>query len=282
MNRLLCVLLALSGFHYSHAQNLTQQWASSHAGFGDNSDKFNALIRDVSGNIYAAGFTMRQGDGKDFLLVKFNSLGDTVWTRTYDGVGNGNDELNDLAFDNAGNIAVTGTAKTDFGKDIATALYSTAGNLLWLQTYDYTGHLDDYGVKVATDNAGNIFAGGYGYNGNLNNDYVVLKYSSAGVQTSIGTFNGAESLDDEIADMAIDGAGNIIVTGESKTSANRDDYATVKFNSSLVQQWVKTLDQASKNDRATGIWVDAANDVYVTGRSSNGSDDDYVTIKYLG
>lgn len=281
MKKLLFVLLSTVLFYNGFSQTLTQQWATGFAGTGENSDKFNALVRDVSGNIYAVGYTWRSGNGKDFLLVKFNSAGDTLWTATYDGTGNGNDELNDLTFDNSGNIIVTGSSKTNTGKDITTAKYNSSGNLLWVMSYNNYSYLDDYGIKVVADNAGNIYAGGYGYNSNLNNDYIVVKYSSSGTQSAVVAFNGADGLEDVLADMAIDGANNIVVTGKSKTSANKDDYATVKYNSSLVQQWVKTVDQAGKNDRATGVWIDPSNNVYVTGRSSNGNDYDYLTMKYL-
>ncbi|MFM2306499.1 MAG: hypothetical protein RLZZ367_1168 [Bacteroidota bacterium] len=280
MRRILTLAILLIVVCNTNAQSFTQYWASTHVGYGDNSDKFNAMVRDASGNLYAAGFTMRQGDGKDFLLVKFNSSGDTLWTRTYDGTGNGNDEINDLTFDNAGNIVVAGTSKTATGKDITTASYSTTGTLIWLMAYDHSGHLDDYGVKVVADNSGNIFTGGYGINSALNSDYVVVKYSSAGVQLATAVYDGADNLDDELADMAIDGSGNVIVTGKTKTANNKDDYGTIKYNNGLTQQWVKTLDQAGKNDRATGIWLDASGNAYVTGRSSNGGDYDFVTIKY--
>lgn len=263
-----------------HSQNLTQQWATSFAGTGDNSDKLNAVITDAAGNFYAGGYTMNAGNGKDFLLIKYNASGDTVWTRTYDGTGNGNDEISSLCFDNNGHIVVGGTTKTLNGKDLTVAAYNANGDSLWLQSFDYTAHLDDYGVAVVADATGNVFIGGYGYNTNLNNDYIVVKYSSAGTQQATAFFNGANSLDDVLADMAIDASGNVVVTGKSKTTSAKDDYATVKYNSSLVSQWTKTLDQAGKTDRATGVYVDAAGDVYVTGRSNNGNDDDYLTIKY--
>jgi uncharacterized delta-60 repeat protein len=280
MNKTLPLLLFTALFLTSAAQNLTQQWATSFAGTGENSDKFNALAKDNAGNLYACGYTWQSGNGKDFLLVKFNAAGDTLWTRTYDNTGNGNDELTDVAIDASGNVAVTGSGKTGTGKDIITALYSSAGTLLWLNSYNGYANLDDYGVKVASDNAGNIYTAGYGYNAALNNDYIVIKYAANGTQSAAVNFNGADALEDIVADMAIDGANNVIVTGKSRTSGNKDDYATIKYNSSLVLQWAKTVDQAGKTDRATGVWVDAANDVYVTGRSSNGGDDDYLTIKY--
>ncbi len=264
------------------SQNLSQQWATSLSGSGDNSDKFNTLIADASGNVYAGGYTFRAGNGKDFLLVKFNNTGDTLWIRTYDGTGNGNDEINALTFDNSGNIIATGSSKTLTGKDITTYKYGTNGDSLWLVTYNYTGNLDDYGVKIAADAADNVYVAGYGYNTALNLDYLVVKYSAAGTQQNLATFNGVAQLDDVLADMAIDASGNILVTGKSKTTANKDDYATIKYNSTLAVQWTKTYDQAGKTDRATGIYVDANGDAYVTGRSSNGTDDDYATIKYLG
>lgn len=266
---------------FAHSQNLTQQWATSFAGTGDNSDKLNAVITDGAGNFYAGGYTMRAGNGKDFLLIKYNASGDTVWTRTYDGTGNGNDEISSLCFDITGHIVVGGTTKTLNGKDLTVAEYNASGDSLWLQTFDYTAHLDDYGVAVVADATGNVFIGGYGYNMNLNNDYIVVKYSSTGARQATVFFNGANSLDDVLADMTIDASGNVVVTGKSKTTSNKDDYATIKFNSSLVAQWTNTLDQANKTDRATGVYVDAAGDVYVTGRSNNGSDDDYLTMKYL-
>lgn len=281
MKKSLLFFLAVLSSVLSNSQNLTQQWATSFASTGDNSDKLNAIITDGAGNFYAGGYTMNAGNGKDFLLVKYNASGDTLWTRTYDGTGNGNDEISSLCFDNSGHIVVAGTSKTVSGKDLTVAEYNANGDSLWLKSFDYTAHLDDYGAAVVADASGNVFIGGYGYNSNLNNDYIVVKYSSIGAQQATAFFNGANSLDDVLADMAIDASGNVVVTGKSKTTSNKDDYATIKYNSSLVAQWTITLDQAGKTDRATGVYVDAAGDVYVTGRSNNGNDDDYLTMKYL-
>ena len=281
MKKSLLFFFAVLTCIFAHSQNLTQQWATSFAGTGDNSDKLNAVITDGAGNFYAGGYMMNAGNGKDFLLIKYNASGDTVWTRTYDGTGNGNDEISSLCFDNSGHIVVGGTTKTLNGKDLTLAEYNANGDSLWLQSFDYTAHLDDYGVAVVADASGNVFIAGYGYNTNLNNDYIVVKYSSAGAQQATAFFNGANSLDDVLADMAIDASGNVVVTGKSKTTSNKDDYATIKYNSSMVAQWTITLDQAGKTDRATGVYIDGAGDVYVTGRSNNGSDDDYLTMKYL-
>ncbi len=282
MNKLLLSLLVTIAYLILPAQTLTQQWATSLAGIGDNSDKFNDFEVDNNGNTYAVGFTYKQGNGKDFLFVKFNSTGDTVFTRTYDDVGNGNDELESVTMDNSGNVIVCGTSKTLYRKDITTAKFDINGNLLWWNSYNGPGNLDDNGVVVKCDAAGNIYAGGYGYNAMLNTDFIVIKYSPSGSQQAVGFYNGAENLNDELNDLLIDGSGNVIATGQSRTSGSKDDYATVKWNSSLAQQWTATLDNANKTDRSKAVFIDASNNVYITGRSDNGNDDDYVTQKLNG
>ncbi|MBK6878094.1 MAG: SBBP repeat-containing protein [Ignavibacteria bacterium] len=77
-----------------------------------------------------------------------------------------------------------------------------------------------------------------------------------------------------------DGSGNVYVTGRSDGSGTGLDFATVKYNSSGEQQWVKRYHESS-GDGATSLGVDAAGNVYVTGYvSGNGTSLDYVTIKY--
>ena len=60
------------------------------------------------------------------------------------------------------------------------------------------------------------------------------------------------------------------------------DYATIKYNTSGVQQWVAYYDGPGNfNDYATALVVDAAGNVYVTGSSEGSSTShDYATIKY--
>lgn len=47
----------------------------------------------------------------DYFTIAYNSNGDTLWTRTYNGSGNGNDKATAIAADGAGNIIVTGESE---------------------------------------------------------------------------------------------------------------------------------------------------------------------------
>ena len=88
--------------------------------------------------------------------------------------------------------------------------------------------------------------------------------------------------DDEAKAIAVDGSGNVYVTGQLAVQDIVDDYATIKYNSAGQQQWVARYDgPADYSDQATAIAVDGSGSVYVTGRSyGSGSSYDYATIRY--
>ena len=94
----------------------------------------------------------------------------------------------------------------------------------------------------------------------------------------IARYNGAGNFTDDPVAIAVDGSGNVYVTGESSGQG----YATIKYNSAGEEQWVASYNgPGNGNDRAKAIAVDASGNVYVTGESlGRGTDIDYATIKY--
>ncbi len=71
-----------------------------------------------------------------------------------------------------------------------------------------------------------------------NTDYATIKYNSSGVQQWIARYNGPGNYSDYASSIAVDGSGNVYVTGRVLVAATDIDYATIKYNSSGVQQWV--------------------------------------------
>ncbi len=121
-----------------------------------------------------------------------------------------------------------------------------------------------------------------GFSHNL--DYYTIKYNTNGVQQWIAVYNGTGNSDDIARSLALDGSGNVYVTGVAGGNGTNSDYCTIKYNASGVQQWVQYYNgQSGPNvDEAHSIVVDDSGYVYVTGQSRNTSetDYDYATIKY--
>jgi hypothetical protein len=114
------------------------------------------------------------------------------------------------------------------------------------------------------------------------NDYATVKYDAAnGNLVWVARYNYASY--DRAKALAVDGNGNVYVTGESQGTGTYYDYATIKYNSSGVQQWAARYTGLGGNasDAATAIAVDSAGNVYVTGESVTGfQNTDFATVKY--
>ena len=94
-------------------------------------------------------------------------------------------------------------------------------------------------------------------------------------------FNGSDNRDDRARAVAVDGDGNIFVTGESYSGTNFD-YCTIKYNNDLSVMLASATYHGSINgwERAYGLAIDNTGNIIVTGQNWNGLNLDYCTIKY--
>lgn len=276
---LLSINILLTSFFF--AQQPTQQWLSNYNGTGDFSDKFNCIQVDNSGNIYAAGYTINSGSRRDFLTVKMNSAGDTLWTKTYNGTDNNDDEISALAIDLSGNVYVTGTAKGSTSDDDYVSIkYNSSGVQQWIATYNHTTNQEDQANSIAVDASGNVFVAGQSdgdATAAVDEDYATVKYNSSGIQQWVMRYDNNAATDRAVKVLA-GISGNIYVTGRSDNGTD-DDFITIKYSTSGTVVWMSTFDNGD-NDKADAMTIDAAENIYVTGRSNDGTYDDILTIKY--
>jgi len=96
-------------------------------------------------------------------------------------------------------------------------------------------------------------------------------------------YNGPGNNEDYPAAMAVDGAGNVYVTGYSEGNGTSHDYATIKYYSNGDTAWVRRYNGPGNLwDEVKAMVVDDSGHVYVTGGSYGiGTSYDYVTIKYF-
>jgi len=254
------------------------QWVSRYNGPGNDDDIARSIVVDGSGNVYVTGRSYGSGTSYDYCTIKYNSSGDTVWVRRYNGPGNSDDYAYSIALDGSGNVYVTGySTGSGTGSDYCTIKYNSAGVQQWVARYNGPGNGSDGAYSLAVDNSGNVYVTGYSFGSGTNYDYCTIKYNSSGIQQWVARYNGPGNGDDVAYSIAVDGSGNVYMTGWIIGAA--EDYCTIKYNSSGVQQWVAIYSGPFSWDRANSIAVDGSGNVYVTGYSS-GTYFDYCTIKY--
>ena len=237
---------------------------------------FEAALRDDAGNISSAGTAEVAGRT---LQQPLGGVLAEAWSASYNGSSYNYDEASDMKVDDTGNVYVTGRSYNGNNYDFATVKYNSAGVQQWVKRYN--GGSGDEAVAIALDTAGNIYVTGRSYTAGQYN-YTTVKYlaannnSGTGQEAWVATYDNAGN-DDEPVAIAVDGGGNVTVTGKSGNGSD-DDYATVKYSTGGGEMWVQRYDGGGA-DEAIALGLDSDGNAYVTGRTQSGSTD-ITTIRY--
>lgn len=287
-------------------------WAIRMGGTGPQSAS--AIALDNSGNIYLAGnfnntIDLDPGSGfagftslgaQDVFIAKYDPSGNYVWSKQFGSIYH--EAASDIAIDGSGNVLTCGqfTGTTDFDPNAGTVnltAISTSdayiskldvnGNYAWAKQIALNG--SNVPTSLTADVVGNIYVTGY-YESATDFDPGAGTYTitSAGMQDIFfvkldanGAFSWAGSMGGTVADygrsIALDAAGNILITGEFQGTADLDPTAGVynltavavkdifvaKFNPAGFTWAVRLGD--TNNEIGYGIATDAGNNIYVTG-----------------
>ena len=274
-----------------------QLWAARYDGPANGIDGAFAIAVDGTGNVVVTGESRDSGFGLnfDYATVKYDgATGMQLWAARYDGPGHRSDHAYDVAVDGVGDVVVTGPSmNSDLVFDYATVKYDgTTGAQLWVARYNGPGGGGDLARSMAVDALGDVLVTGESYGAaGAGFDYGTVKYNGVtGVQIWDARYLGASAGSSDSAwALALDSAGNVLVTGESGTFENGPDFATVKYDATTgAQVWASRyngpgIGPGNTNDRSRAVAVTTWGYVAVTGESAgDGTGNDYATILYDG
>jgi hypothetical protein len=294
-------------------QNLN--WIKQIAGSG--SDYIKGMTTDAAGNVYVVGgftgtidfdpgpgiATAGPAVGSDIWFAKYSPTGQLIWARAL--IGGDNDFGNDIGLDNSGNIYITGyfgttTAPLDFDPGFGNApptvqhglfvaRYNNNGNFIWVKTIG-APFVETRATSIAVDGFGNSYIAGtiistqtrsidFGMNplSTGTGSIFYAKFNSAGGNQYAKNVGPGNTAGVKCNDIALDGSGNVYITGffngtadfhpSSTTpllnSANGSAYVC-KYNSSGNFVWTKQV-SGQAGDIGNACTVDAAGNVYITG-----------------
>ncbi len=180
----------------------------------------------------------------------------------------------DIAVDGTSNVYIIGSIE-----DYVVVKYDASGNELWSRMYNGPADSSDFASAMALDDLGNVYVTGcslgalhrQGSHETPTFDYATVKYDKDGNQLWVAMY---DSFEDLAADMAVDHAGNVYVTGVSDSSSHAGmDYVTIKYDTNGNELWVASYEETVINENTPpAIAVDDYGNAYVTGGAA--------TIKY--
>ena len=254
-----------------------EQWVRYYDGPDHREDKAGSIEVDDSGNVFVTGYSYSYSEFDDIVTIKYNTTGDSIWTRKFIGIGHVSDRPNAMDVDNYGNVYITGSGITcSFcPQDILTIKYSSYGNLDWVRYYNDSANVYDVGYDIISDNFNNIFVSGVNFV-----EGVILNYDFLGNQNLF--FSDPNIWGYKIL---IDKNRNIILGFDSYGGlSTRTDIAAAKIDSMAKLSWLRTYHNSStnNNDYFRDMCLDRSGNVIVTGVSANLGHLgwDIATIKY--
>jgi hypothetical protein len=253
----------------------------------------NALfVGEIGGSADFGGGTLFSAGGNDVFVVKYGPAGNHLWSKQYGDAAN--QTAIAVATDASSNVIVVGICggSLDFGlgpiPGIGTmfvAKVNAAGNTLWAKRFG-AGNTSPHPTSVKTDGLGNIVIGGY-FNGPLDfggaaldtmggEDIFVVKLAPTGNHLWSKSF-GDVSTSQRVLGLALDAAGNVVITGEflgtlnfggaalvTTTLANTQSIFLAKLDSTGQHLWSKSFGDAMQQV-GEGVAVGTGGTVFLTG-----------------
>ncbi|MCH8329874.1 MAG: WD40 repeat domain-containing protein, partial [Bacteroidetes bacterium] len=259
---LICITL---GLLFNSISLFAQQKFQIHY-LGSGNEQARSILQTMDGGYLIAGETTGFGAGQsDIFLIKIDSIGDTVWTKTYGGTGNEFLGMANIEYfgspiieTQSGGFIIAGSSNS-FGANYDSYLIKTnsMGDTIWTKTYaSNSGNSDDDALMSINPTGLNEFIlSGYTKNISANFDAHIIKVDSNG--NSLLSVVYGHATDEMIARNAVATTdGGYLISGGGQTSGS----FLIKTDAVGDTSWVK-IKAPGLNLR--GMAIEAADSTFI-------------------
>ena len=207
---------------------------------GDNSIlNTNTVVQTTDKGFVVVNHTNLGAGGGDILVLRFDSLGNLLWSKTLGGTGG--DYNGSVTLTTDGGILIVGTTASfgAGGSDILLVKLDSLGDLVWVRTFGDTG--EEAGKTIVpTTEGGFAVAGSTTSFGAGGSDILIAKFDSLGNLIWVRTVEGTG---DEAGSSIVQNPGNgeFAVAGNTTSfGASGSDIILVRFDSvgNCLSSWI--------------------------------------------
>lgn len=242
-------------------------------------------MTNAYGEIVTVGHTFVSGQGENVYLMKTDADGNMIFQTNWNSSGAYNDYGTNLYEVPGGDIYVCGTTDnggmTDF--DVVVLRFNSSGVLQSSNIINGSSGKNDIATAlVLHPTTNNLLISAGSENSATGYDYLVLEVNSTSLsQINSNTYDYAGLTDVPLGIDIDTSTGDILLVGGSQSSIVKCAYALVVFNGSTLvfNSDTRTDLVGSPNDQPTAFIKDGNSNVYITGKTLNGTQYDLKTVK---
>ncbi|MES2835964.1 MAG: T9SS type A sorting domain-containing protein [Bacteroidota bacterium] len=272
--------------------------------FSNTDDKAYSIAIQADSKIVVVGYSV--DSSSDFAIARYNTNGTLDNTFSLDGINTtdffyGDDKSFSVAIQSDGNIVVAGYG-TKTNSDFAVARYNANGMLDNSFSEDGKTTTDittstDIGKSVAIQNDGKIVVGGYGFNTTFDialarysvNGELDNSFSADGMVTTDFTHSFFGSTNDFGKSLAIQSNGKIVIavargnfnnSNFGLTRYNEDGSLDNLFDDGFEPEGIIVTPVGLNHDEPYFLALQTDGKILVAGSSNDGSNDNFVVLRY--
>ncbi len=179
---------------------------------------FRTVLIDGGGDVIVTGESYTTNFTLEYVVAKYSgATGDPVWTNTMAGPNYDGGNVPQTLLTPGGDVLLVGGAIGTSSLGLYQIMRLASNGLpLWTNLNADFGTNGSELDAAAVDNAGDLYLAGNAPNPTNNSaDFITMKYSSSGQAVWTNRYDGPAGLGDYPSALAVNGAGEVMVTGQS-------------------------------------------------------------------